>query len=46
MPYTLSISNKSQTFYDGPLGFSWDHSYNQKLIENTNGSVVYLDGKL
>jgi YD repeat-containing protein len=46
LPYDLSINYQSQAYYDWPIGFGWDHSYNQKLIENADGSVTYMDGHL
>lgn len=44
MPFELSIKYRSQATYDGPLGWNWAHSYDQKLKENSDGSVTYVDG--
>lgn len=43
--YDLSLSYKSQAYSNGPVGISWDQSYNISLRENTDGSVTYFDGK-
>lgn len=46
LPYQLGISYKNQTSYNGPLGFNWDHTYNQYLTVEGNGNVLYANGKL
>lgn len=45
MDYDFSLSYKSQTYSNGPVGMNWDHSYNISLRENDDSSVTYFDGK-
>jgi RHS repeat-associated protein len=37
---------KSGTFYQGPLGPNWDHAYNLWLVDNGNGTVTVMTGRL
>jgi hypothetical protein len=46
IPYELKIAYKNQASYNGPLGFNWDHNYNQYLSGETNGNVLYSNGQL
>lgn len=46
MDYNLQLTYKSQSYSNGPVGISWDHSYNISLRENSDSSVSYFDGKL
>jgi RHS repeat-associated protein len=46
LPYQLKINYKNQATYNGPLGFNWDHNYNQYLSGETNGNVLYYNGQL
>lgn len=46
LPYEFSITNRSQTTYNGPIGNSWDHNHNIFLREQEDGSVNFYDGKL
>jgi hypothetical protein len=46
LPYQLRIQYKNQATYNGPLGFNWDHNYNQYLSGETNGNVLYYNGQL
>lgn len=43
--YDFALSYKSQAYSNGPIGISWDHSYNIFLRENIDDSVTYFDGK-
>jgi RHS repeat-associated protein len=42
--FTFARTYRSQTIYPGPLGWGWDHIYNKRLVEMTNGDVIYYDG--
>ncbi len=46
LPYELKVQYKNQVDYNGPLGFNWDHNYNQYLSGETNGNVLYSNGQL
>lgn len=45
MPFDFSLSYRNQTYYNGPVGNNFDHSYNQFLVEQ-DGNLYYYDGKL
>ncbi|MCP4217510.1 MAG: RHS repeat protein, partial [bacterium] len=34
----------SQSLYSGPLGWSWNHNFNIRLVELYNGDMLYFDG--
>lgn len=46
LPYELKVVYKNQSDYNGPLGFNWDHNYNQYLTGETNGNILYSNGQL
>jgi RHS repeat-associated protein len=43
--FTFIRTYKNQTYYNGPLGFNWDHNYNLWLREEGN-SIVRSSGEL
>ncbi len=45
MDFAFARTYKNQTFYDGPLGYNWDHSHNLWLREEGN-SLVRSTGEL
>lgn len=46
MPFEFKLSYKNQVYYNGPAGINWDHNYNQYLTGETNGNVLYYNGRL
>lgn len=44
--YQLDVQYKNQTYYNGPLGINWDHNYNLYLTGETNGNILFYNGKL
>lgn len=46
MPFELSVKYRSRITYDGPLGWNWSHSYDQKLVADEYGRMTYVDGGL
>lgn len=44
MPFELSVKYRSRITYDGPLGWNWSHSYDQKLVADEYGRMTYVDG--
>lgn len=45
LPYEFTRTYRSRAQYTGDLGYGWDHNFNQHLIQNCNGSVVYTNGR-
>lgn len=41
--YELKLNYRSKIDREGPLGRSWDHTYDITLTENADGSVSYSD---
>ncbi len=46
MDFVLQRTYRSRTFYFGPLGPVWDHSYNLRLRQENDYIVVCLTGQL
>lgn len=46
LPYEFKLSYKNQVYYNGPAGIDWDHNYNMYLTGETNGNMVYYNGRL
>ena len=46
--YAHQRTYRSRVAYDGPLGFGWDHAYNQRIVpmamESCQGEVLYMAG--
>ncbi|MFH0902376.1 MAG: DUF6531 domain-containing protein, partial [Pseudomonadota bacterium] len=49
IPFELRRSYRSRVNYHGVLGFGWDHSLNQRLVDSEfpgcEGEKLYLDGE-
>jgi RHS repeat-associated protein len=46
LPLRFERYHRSGPRYFGPLGFNWDHNYNQFLRPLSNGGVVHWTGQL
>jgi RHS repeat-associated protein len=42
--FVFQRTYRSQALYSGVLGWNWDHNYNKRLLEWTNGDVIYYAG--
>ncbi len=42
--FAFSRTYRSQVDYSGPIGWSWDHNYNKRLVELPGGAMIYYDG--
>ena len=40
IPIELGRSYDSRSMYDSPLGYGWSFSYNERVFENRDGSIV------
>lgn len=47
VPFKHERIYRSRVAYDGPLGFGWDHTHNQRLIDGTScaGEKLFLTGE-
>ncbi|MFN0060624.1 MAG: RHS repeat-associated core domain-containing protein [Planctomycetota bacterium] len=43
--FELSRRYRSRLEFDGPLGFGWDHVYNESLVEELSGDIVRRNGR-
>lgn len=42
--YEFRRTYRSRIIAEGPLGFNWEHNYQQRLVLQANGHVAYFDG--
>lgn len=45
MDFEFTRTYRSRITFDGPLGFNWDHNYNKRLIQRSDGNVARFDGE-
>ncbi|MEK6851333.1 MAG: DUF6531 domain-containing protein, partial [Candidatus Thermoplasmatota archaeon] len=44
IPFAFTRTYRSASSYDGPLGFGWDFTYNERLTGASGANVTRLDG--
>jgi RHS repeat-associated protein len=42
--FSFSRTYKSEVLYDGPLGVGWNHGYDMRVSQDSNGAVTWLTG--
>lgn len=45
LPLEIRRAYKSRSNYNGAFGYGWDMNYHQRIIVQTDGSAVWLDGE-
>lgn len=40
VPFRFEVTYRSRVAYEGPVGFGWDHSLNQRLLKIDNGWLL------
>lgn len=43
LPIVFTRRYDSQSTYDGPLGYGWQHSYSMRLLPAGNNRIVFID---
>jgi hypothetical protein len=46
LPFEFKIRYENQAYYNGPIGNNFDYNYNLYLVEGTNGTMNFHNGKL